>query len=194
MASDRHPDGGDVPGPAHTRESLLAFADSVLARQHEQPAQPALEILQFVTFFLRREEFGVPIMRTREIVRVGEITRIPEAPPHVRGVLNLRGRVLPIVDIRTRLGMEAAPVTPRSRVILVEAHGRSFGLLVDRISRIARIPAPTIKPPPPEALSGRADYVTGIAQVGEGLVILIDLDRALLLAPAEGEAPGSVDP
>ena len=94
----------------------------------------------YLTFYLQREEFGVPILRSREILRVGEITRIPEAPPHVRGVLNLRGRVVPVVEFRTRLGLPIVPLTPRARVIVVEAHDRLFGLLVDSVSRIAKIP------------------------------------------------------
>jgi purine-binding chemotaxis protein CheW len=136
-----------------------------------------------VTFFLGREEFGLPILCSREIVRVGEITRIPEAPPHVRGVLNLRGRVVPIVELRTRMGLSVAPLTPRSRVIMVEVHARLFGLLVDRVSRIAKIPADAIKPAPAEALSSHTDYVAGIAQLGAELVIVLDVDKALLLNP-----------
>ena len=171
MLSDEHPGVPAAPAaplaqPA--RDSLLAFADAILAR----PAAPApvVEVQSYVTFFLGREEFGLPILCSREIVRVGEITRIPEAPPHVRGVLNLRGRVVPIVELRTRMG-------------LVEVHARLFGLLVDRVSRIAKIPADAIKPAPAEALSSHTDYVAGIAQLGAELVIVLDVDKALLLNP-----------
>ena len=177
MLSDEHPGVPAAPAaplaqPA--RDSLLAFADAILAR----PAAPApvVEVQSYVTFFLGREEFGLPILCSREIVRVGEITRIPEAPPHVRGVLNLRGRVVPIVELRTRMGLSVAPLTPRSRVIMVEVHARLFGLLVDRVSRIA-------KPAPAAALSSHTDYVAGIAQLGAELVIVLDVDKALLLNP-----------
>jgi purine-binding chemotaxis protein CheW len=157
------------------------------------PSWPAPRRLPhpYLTFFLRREEFGLPILRSREIVRVGEITRIPEAPPHVRGVLNLRGRVVPVVELRTRLGLEAAPLTPRSRVIVVEAHDRLFGLLVDRVSRIAKIPAPAIKPAPAQALSAHPEHVTGIAEMGGEPIILLDVDKLLLLDPAAPSPTGT---
>ena len=182
MSSDRRPDGSvaDESAAAFSRaDSLLAFADSILARA---PAPtPVVEVHPTLTFCLRGEEFGLPILRSREIVRVGEITRIPEAPPHVRGVLNLRGRVLPVVELRTRLGMPVATLTSRSRVIVVEALGRLFGLLVDRVSRIAKIPATAIQPAPPDALFGSPDYVTGIASMGDKSIILLDVDKVLLL-------------
>lgn len=185
MSSDERPDvpaAGSAPAP--TREILLSFADAILARPTAPALAPEAEVHPTLTFFLGREEFGLPILRSREIVRVAEITRIPEAPPHVRGVLNLRGRVVPIVELRTRLGLPVAPLTPQSRVIMVEAHGRLFGLLVDRVARITKIPALAIKPAPAESLSATTDYVTGIAQTGEELIILLDVDKVLLLNPA----------
>jgi purine-binding chemotaxis protein CheW len=191
MSSDRRPvvSGASelaVASPSPT-DSLLAFADSILART-PAPA-PVVEMKSYLTFCLCGEEFGLPLLRSREIVRVGEITRIPEAPPHVRGVLNLRGRVLPVVELRTRLGMPAAPLTARSRVIVVEALGRLFGLLVDRVSRIAKV-SDTVAPAPVEALFGNPDYVTGIAPAGDEAIILLDIDKILLLddpaSPAKG--------
>ena len=178
-----------VAGPASrpARDSLLSFADSILARATAPVLTPEATVQAHVTFFLGREEFGVPILRSREIVRVTEITRIPEAPPHVRGVLNLRGRVVPIVETRTRLGLETQPLQPQSRVIMVDAHDRLFGLLVDRVARIAKIPAAAIKPAPTEALSANTDYVTGIAEMGKELVILLDVDKVLLLNPTASE-------
>jgi purine-binding chemotaxis protein CheW len=187
MSSDRRPvvSGAGEPAVAapSPTDSLLAFADSILARA-PAPA-PVVEMQSFLTFSLCGEEFGLPLLRSREIVRVGEITRIPEAPPHVRGVLNLRGRVLPVVELRTRLGMPAAPLTARSRVIVVEALGRLFGLLVDRVSRIVKIADDSIQPAPREALFGNPDDVTGIAPMGDESIILLDVDKILLLdAPA----------
>jgi purine-binding chemotaxis protein CheW len=155
----------------------------MLARPTAPVPAPEGEVQAYLTFYLQREEFGVPILRSREILRVGEITRIPEAPPHVRGVLNLRGRVVPVVELRTRLGLPIVPLTPGARVIVVEAHDRLFGLLVDSASRIAKILTNTIKPVPAEALSAHADYVTGIARMGTEPVILLDVDKVLLLNP-----------
>ena len=197
MSSDRRPvvSGAGEPAVAapSPTDSLLAFADSILART-PAPA-PVVEMQSFLTFSLCGEEFGLPLLRSREIVRVGEITRIPEAPPHVRGVLNLRGRVLPVVELRTRLGMPAAPLTARSRVIVVEALGRLFGLLVDRVSRIAKVPDNTVEPAPAEALFGNPDYVTGIAPTGDESIILLDVDKILLLdAPASPATDATSEP
>jgi purine-binding chemotaxis protein CheW len=182
------------PGSYRGRESLLQFADAVMSVPAREGAAPAPETEEhLVTFFLHEEEYGVPVLRSREIVRVGEITRIPEAPAHIRGVFNLRGRILPVVDLRTRLGLPAATITPRSRLILVEAHGRQLALLCDGVSRMTRVAASLVRPPPTEALSAQVDYVTGVAQVAGRLIILLDLDRVLLLAreepPREDPAP-----
>jgi purine-binding chemotaxis protein CheW len=172
-------------GSYRGRESLLQFADAVMSVPTSEGATaPAVEAEEhLVTFFLQGEEFGVPVLRSREIVRVGEITRIPEAPAHIRGVFNLRGRILPVVDLRTRLGLPPAEITPRSRLILVELQSRQLALLVDSVSRMARVPASAVRPPPSEAISAQVDYVTGVAQLGGRLIILLDLDKVLLREP-----------
>jgi purine-binding chemotaxis protein CheW len=140
--------GGAAPASPRGRESLLQFADAVMTVGGEKaPAAPEQEE-HLVTFLLGNEEYGVPVLRAREIVRVGEMTRIPEAPAHIRGVFNLRGRILPVVDLRTRLGLPAAEPTPRSRLVLVDAHGRVLALLVDSVSRMAHVARSALKPPP----------------------------------------------
>lgn len=148
------------------------------------PAAPEAPVpeLHLVTFRLDAEEFGIPIEQAREVVRVGELTRVPEAPPHIRGVVNLRGRVLPVVEIRTRLGL--APLDPgvKARIVVVESGGRTLGLLVDQVSPMLKVRLDAVLPPPTDVLSATTDYVTGVAQVGNRLVILLELDRVLLLA------------
>ncbi|HEX7596918.1 MAG TPA: chemotaxis protein CheW [Polyangia bacterium] len=168
------------PTPEPTAsDSLLAFVDSILARPAVETVSPQAELQPFVTFSLGQQEFGIPILRCREIVRVGDITRIPEAPPHVRGVLNLRGRVLPIMEIRTCLGLGAVPLTERSRVILAEAQGRTFGLLVDEVPRIAKLATSTMQTPPAETTAAHADKVTAVAQRGTENILVLDVDRLL---------------
>jgi purine-binding chemotaxis protein CheW len=177
-----------TPGSPRGKDSLLQFADAVMTVGGEAPAAAPEQEEHLVTFLLGNEEYGVPVLRAREIVRVGEMTRIPEAPPHIRGVFNLRGRILPVVDLRTRLGLPAAEPSARSRLVLVDAHGRVLALLVDSVSRMAHVPRSALKPPPPEALSAHTDYLTGVADVGGRLIIVLDLDRVLLLPAAAGEA------
>lgn len=168
------------------QDQILRFADAVSGI--EQPAPQLPEELHLVVFRLDAEEFGVPIERLTEIVRVPAITRVPEAPEHVRGVISIRGRILPLVEIRTRLGLTPATPDTRSRVLLVNAHGRTLGVLVDSVSCVERIPRAALVAPPAEVLSAHVNYVTSVAQLGQRLIILIDIDQALLLRPvSEGQ-------
>ena len=161
------------------RERLLGFADTLEVTAAAAPvAGPELHL---VTFALDREEFGVPVGRVREVTRVGEITRVPQTPPHVRGVTNLRGRVLAVVEIRSRLGLEPAVITPSSRIVVVDVLGRVLGLLVDRVSQVTKVPAECVVPAPEEVVSAETDYVSGVARWNSRLIILLDLDKVLLL-------------
>jgi purine-binding chemotaxis protein CheW len=110
---------------------------------------------------------------------VGEITRVPQSPPHIRGVTNLRGRILPVVEIRTRLGL--APLIPRStaRIIVAEVRGRVLGLLVDSVAQVQKVPAERVVATPDEVRSNHCDYLTGVVQLFDRLLILLDLPRAL---------------
>jgi purine-binding chemotaxis protein CheW len=148
----------------------------------EQVGAPRPE-LHLLTFGLDREEFGIPVTQVREVIRVAEITRVPQAPPHVRGVANLRGRILAVVELRSRLGLAPAELTPRSRVVVVEMRGRVLGLLVDTVSQVTKVPQASVVPAPEEVVSADAGYVTGVARWQSRLIILLDLDKALL--PAE---------
>jgi purine-binding chemotaxis protein CheW len=187
-ASPVPPAAAETTLPA--RDSLLAFVDAILARPAAPTVAPEAEVRPFVCFFLGQAEFGLPILRCREIVRVREITRLPETPPHVRGVLNLRGRVLPVIEMRLCLGLPVAPLTARSRVIMVEAQGRIFGLLVDRVSRILKISSLAMQAAPAEILSAHADKVTAVAYLGSESIVLLDVDELLLLQPTEPTSAG----
>jgi purine-binding chemotaxis protein CheW len=162
-------------------ESLLHFADELqrLTTVSEAPS-PGPE-LHLVTFALDREEFGIPIGQVREVIRVAEITRVPQAREHVRGVTNLRGRILAVVEIRTRMGLGPAEITPKSRVIVVAVHDRTLGILVDGVSQVIKVPAKSVAPAPDEVLSSNADYITGVARWNSRLIILLDLEKVLLL-------------
>lgn len=162
------------------RDRLLGFADGLEQKAEADMIAPGPE-LHLLTFMLEREEYGLPITRVREVIRVSEITRVPQAPPHVRGVTNLRGRILAVVEIRSRLGLEAAVVSPAARIVVVEAHGRVLGLLVDRVSRVTKVPTESVAPVPDDVRSPDADYLTGVARWDSRLIILLDLDRVLLL-------------
>jgi purine-binding chemotaxis protein CheW len=160
---------------------VLHFADELqrLSSSTEAPG-PGPEV-QLVTFSLDREEFGIPIGQVREVIRVGEITRVPQARQHVRGVTNLRGRVLAVFEIRTRMGLSPAEITPKSRVVVVGVHDRTLGILVDAVSQVLKIPATTVAPAPEEVLSPDADYISGVVRWNSRLIILLNLEKVLLL-------------
>jgi purine-binding chemotaxis protein CheW len=162
-------------------DSLLSFADELQRLSSSTEAPAPVPELHLVTFALDREEFGIPIQQMREVIRVTDITRVPQARPHVRGVTNLRGRILAVIEIRTRMGLPPAEITPRSRIMLVGVHDRTLGILVDGVSQVVKVPTTTVTPAPEEILTPGADYITGVARWNSRLIILLDLEKVLLL-------------
>lgn len=137
------------------------------------------EIIQLVSFNIGEEEFGVNILKVQEINKLVQITKVPNAPVFVEGVINLRGKVIPIIDLRTRLGMEKKDHDKNTRIIVVEIEKRTIGFVVDSVSEVLRIPK-GITEPPPELVAGiEADYITAVAKLENRLLIMLDLDRIL---------------
>ncbi|MEO6323005.1 MAG: chemotaxis protein CheW [Thermoanaerobaculia bacterium] len=162
--------------------SLIAFADWVTNRQEQaKDAEKIDPETSYVSFFLDREEYGLPIENVREILRVDEITRVPQAPPHIRGVTNVRGKILPVVEIRTRIGLTPLVPTPASRIVVLEVAGRTLGLLVDREARVAKVKKSQIEVPPEEIVSARTDYVRAVAKQPGGLLFLLDPEKTLVV-------------
>jgi len=176
MSSEPIPSGVDK----RVEGTLLAFADALLSASRGEPGGPTGEIQQYVTFFLRDDEIGIPILQCREIIRALAVTRVPEAPEHVRGIVNLRGRILPAVDTRKCLGYESVPPTVRSRLIVVEVAGRSFALLVDRVARILKVATSDIALPPRNA---KVPAATGMTGTDEATIYLTDAERILCAGP-----------
>ena len=162
------------------RAPLLGFADAMETRAVADTAPAPGPELHLLTFMLEREEFGVPVTQVREVIRVSDITRVPQAPAHVRGVANLRGRILAVVELRSRLGLPPAELTPRSRVVVVEVRGRVLGLLVDAVRQVTKVPEASVVPAPEEVISADVDYLRGVARWQSRLIILLDLEKALL--------------
>jgi len=135
--------------------------------------------LQIVGFRIGRETFGLPIAIVREIVRVPEITSVPNAPEYIEGVINLRGRIIPVVDLRKRFGQEATTLSKKSRIVVVELNGRTVGLIVNSASEVLRLPPSEIEKPHTVFQEGELDYITGVGKLQGRLIILLDLDRIL---------------
>jgi purine-binding chemotaxis protein CheW len=135
------------------------------------------ELLQLVSFNLGDEEFGIDILRVQEINRMVEITRVPNTPSFVEGVINLRGHVIPIIDLRARFGLERKPVEKSTRIVVVEIQGRIVGFIVDAVSEVLRIPKSVTEPPPPIVAGIEAEYITAVGKLEDRLLILLDLER-----------------
>jgi purine-binding chemotaxis protein CheW len=177
---------GEMPG-AH---SLSFFAAP--ARDQRAVAE-ATEHL--ATFFLDREEYGVDVRQVQEIRRMSEITSVPRAPEFVRGVINLRGRILPVLDLKRKLGLGEVEAGRATRIVVVRVGERLLGLLVDGASQVLKVAVSRIEPPPEEVLERGGDYIRGVAKLDDRLIILVDLERLLAheLRAAGAPAAGATD-
>jgi len=137
------------------------------------------ELLQLVSFKIGAEEFGIDILKVNEIIRMMSITKVPNAPSFVDGVVNLRGRVIPVINLRAKLILPRKEYDRNSRIIVVELNTKTIGFIVDEVSEVLRIPV-NITEKPPEMVSGiNAAYITAIGKLEDRLLILLDLERIL---------------
>jgi purine-binding chemotaxis protein CheW len=134
-------------------------------------------ILQLVTFKLDNEEFGVDILKVQEINKMIDITRIPNAPSFVEGVINLRGKIIPIVDLRKRLGFDGRSFDKSTRIIVVELDGMVLGFIVDSVSEVLRISENTVEPPPSLVSGIESEYIEGVGKLENRLLILLELKK-----------------
>lgn len=139
------------------------------------------DVIQLVGFRLGDEEYGVPITDVQEIIRLRTVTvtRVPNAPEFVEGVINLRGRMVPVLDLRGRFGLEAHERGRESRVVVVRVQGRTFGVVVDAVTEVVRVAADQFEELPELALGAGAEYVNSVARVDGRMVITVDLARVL---------------
>jgi purine-binding chemotaxis protein CheW len=149
----------------------------------EPPAHVTSRGGKYLTFCLGREEYGLEILKVREIIKVMDITAVPRTPAYVRGVINLRGQVISVVDLRAKFGMPAAERTDETCIIVVEIRqgGRklSTGIVVDKVREVLSIPAENVEDAPEFGASVDADFILGMGKVGQAVKILLDIDRVL---------------
>lgn len=161
---------------------IFDFADRLAARAEERKAsgpKPRLETC--LTFSLGGETFAMPVEPVQQIVRISSITRVPHAPRPIRGVTNLRGRVIPVIDLRVRVGLPASEIDRSSRIIAVGSRGRVIGLLVDAVHQVMHLDLNLIQRPPDDVLTLQSDYIAGVYHHGDSLILLLDVDRALIV-------------
>jgi len=146
----------------------------------------ASEALQFVAFNIGEEEFSVPILNVQEIIRMSEITRVPHTSDFVGGVINLRGRVIPIVDLRSRFGIQRLEKkSSRERVVVINSEERVVGLVVDSVSEILHMDASIIEAPPDFRGTVSSDYINGVGKLKDRLIVLLNLEKVLNEGNAE---------
>lgn len=134
---------------------------------------------QLVVFGLGDEVYGVDISRVQEIIRMQDITQVPGAPHFVEGVINLRGRIIPVIDLRRRFGLHDVQAGASSRIVVVETEGHVIGMIVDAVSEVLRVSTTCIEPPSPLLTGIDSEYIRGIAKLEERLIILLQLDKVL---------------
>lgn len=137
------------------------------------------ELLQLVSFRIGAEEFGVDILNVQEINRMTEITRVPKVPEYVEGVINLRGKVIPVVDLRKRLDLDTTEYDKSTRIVVVDVEGRTIGLIVDAVSEVLRLPSDAIEPPPELVTRIDQEYVRGVAKLEDRLLMFLDLSKVI---------------
>ena len=150
-------------------------ADVQAAADHGRDAT----IMQIVGFQLANEEYGLDIMRVQEIILIGTVTQVPQVPDYVRGLINLRGHVIPIVDLRRRFDLPDTGQTEEQRIIVVNVHNKTIGIVVDAVNQVTRVTADQIEPPPTSVDGIDHEFITGLAKFDKRLVILLDIERLL---------------
>jgi purine-binding chemotaxis protein CheW len=144
------------------------------------------DILQLVSFVIGSEEFGIDILCVQEINRMLQITKVPNAPEYVSGIINLRGRVIPVIDLRHRLGLPPKDTDHNTRIIVIEVCGKTVGFIVDSVKEVIRIPQ-NITETPPEIVAGiNSEFIKAVGKLSDRLLILIDLEKILSAAELTG--------
>lgn len=135
------------------------------------------ELLQLVSFQIGSEEFGANILKVQEIIRFVTITKVPNSPDYVEGVINLRGRVIPVINLRVKLGMQKKDNDNSTRIIVIEMTNKIIGFMVDSVSEVLRIPKNIIETPPSVVSDINSEYITAVGKLADRLLILLDMEK-----------------
>ena len=136
------------------------------------------QLLQLVSFSVANEEYGLDILRVQEIIRTQQLTRVPNLPEYVEGVINLRGKVIPVIALRRRLGLEPMETDKNTRIVVVDVHGQTIGFIVDAVSEVLRISSETVEPTPRIGQVER-EYIAGVGKLDSRLLLMLDLERLM---------------
>ncbi len=151
--------------------------------QTDRESTEVKAVRQLVGFVLGDEMFGVDILTVQEIIRDATITAVPDAPEFLEGVINLRGSIIPVIDLRKRLKLvQPPPIVPEVWIIILTVEGRVTGFVVDRVTKVLNVPADSIKPPPDIVVAGlKSQYIQGVCKLDQRLLIFLDFSRILMV-------------
>lgn len=135
---------------------------------------------KYLTFALGKEEYGLEILKVMEIIGIMEITAVPQVPEYVKGVINLRGKVIPVISLRRKFDMEEIEHTAETCIIVVNITDILIGIVIDKVQEVLDISQESIEPPPGNGITGKTDYILGIGKVGDKVKILLNIDKILL--------------
>lgn len=153
--------------------------DTITRNMTDSADAAVADEMQLVSFKIGTEEYGVDILKVQEINRMVDITRVPQAPHYVEGVINLRGKVIPIVDLRKRFDLDLKEYDKNTRIVVVDISGHILGMIVDSVSEVLRLQADTIEPPPEIATGIDSEYIKGVAKLDDRLLIFLDLSKVI---------------
>lgn len=139
------------------------------------------EAERFLAFHLCSEEYAVPLLKVKEVIALTDTTPVPYTPPHFKGIMNLRGQVISVIDLRVKLKMSKADVTPETAIIILDLHPLSFGVIVDSIDSVLAVEPGNLQPPPDIESQVKNDYITGVTRKDDKIVLILDIDRTLSL-------------
>ncbi|MGA1791395.1 MAG: chemotaxis protein CheW [bacterium] len=164
-----------------TRSSDENFSSENMGRRAESVNRASRDegLMKFVTFFLESEEYALPISQVQEINRIGEITRVPNSPEHVRGVINLRGKIVPVIELKKRLQLGETSIDKDSRIVVVEHGPKVLGLMVDRVAQVLNISAEQIDEVPEEVVQIDENYIKGIGKINGRMIIILELGKVI---------------
>jgi purine-binding chemotaxis protein CheW len=161
----------------------MTQAQTTRASAGDEKAGDAGSAMQYLTFVLRGEQYALGILSIKEIIEYGELTTVPMMPASIRGVINLRGAVVPVLDLCARFGQPSSPTTKRTCIVIVETRvdgeKQDIGVIVDSVNEVLEIPASQIEPAPAFGSGIRAEFISGMGKVNGRFVILLDADRVL---------------
>lgn len=190
-SEDKNMEGksGKVELPAYglaedvLQQNSEAEGDGPLVSSHGEELADG-RAMKLVTFMLDKEEYALGISEVQEIDRVADITRVPNSPDHVIGVINLRGKVLPVIDLKKRLHLGEARITKESRIVVVESGPKVLGLMVDSVAQVLNLNADQIESTPEEVVKVHENFTRGVGKMDERMVILLDLEKVVEKGPA----------